>query len=738
MWEVTPTDSATEPVTFPGSSVAAGYRTTYSYDALDDLLNAKQRIGTTGTLQTRTFVYDGLKRLKQAINPESGTVNYTYDANSNLATKQDARLIMTTYAYDALNRVKSRTYTNDPQSTPAVSYKYDNQALTGGPSFTVGSSIGRLIAVTYGTGSAGSYQGYDQLGRVNVSYQQTDSINYGFGYGYNLASEMTTENYPSGRQITTEYDTAGRAGGISARGFYYAGSSPSDATNRIQYAAHGAVSVMALGNGKWEHTNFNNRLQPTQIGLGTSGTDSSILKLDYGYGTTTNNGNVMSQTITAPMAGGGNLVLNQTYTYDALNRLLSASETGSPTWAQNYDYDRYGNRAVNPSSTLIPNPALTPTSLNNFSTATNRITLSGFGYDGAGNMTNDPTTLPHPPNGMLYDGENRQISYTKVYLTSDHLGSTRVVMKSDGTTVKARYDYLPFGEEIPSTIGGRGSVTGYGGSDSTKQKFTQKERDSESGLDYFLARYYSSAQGRFTSTEPLNILSLQKLDPKRFLLVLATPQNWNAYAYCHNNPLSKLDPDGFLTIVIPGTWNARKKWKQSEFVKEVSKTFGEDAIVLKNNNMGNSKGARTNAAKLLEEIVRNHEFAPGEKLNIVAHSHGGNVVFQATKEGLEHKVDTLVTLGTPIRPDYQPNEEMIGEHIQVYSNNDEVQPHGGPGSLVPVGPLMGVTGEMGPAKRTLDLPGVKNLDASAYANGHSELWQKTSTWTNVVAPEIKK
>lgn len=60
-------------------------------------------------------------------------------------------------------------------------------------------SIGRLVSVTYGSGSAGSYQGYDQLGRVSVSYQQTDSQNYGFGYGYNLANEMTSETYPSGR-----------------------------------------------------------------------------------------------------------------------------------------------------------------------------------------------------------------------------------------------------------------------------------------------------------------------------------------------------------------------------------------------------------------------------------------------------------------------------------------------------------------------------------------------------------
>jgi YD repeat-containing protein len=82
-----------------------------------------------------------------------------------------------------------------------------------------------------------------------VSYQQTDSQNYGFGYGYNLASEMTSETYPSGRQVITEYDSAGRTAGISAAGGYYAATA-SDATNRIQYAPQGAVSVMALGNGK--------------------------------------------------------------------------------------------------------------------------------------------------------------------------------------------------------------------------------------------------------------------------------------------------------------------------------------------------------------------------------------------------------------------------------------------------------------------------------------------------------
>src|SRR5262249_43901174 len=263
------------------------------------------------------------------------SMKYEYDSNSNLTAKTDSRGtngITTNYAYDELNRVTSRTYTNDPQNTPAVTYKYDNQALVAGaPSFTRGASIGRLVATNYGGTSAGNYQGYDKLGRVNVSYQQTDSQNYGFAYGYDLAGETTSQTYPSGRVIVTEYDTAGRVAGVKNQStvFYYAGAAASDTANRIQYAPHGAISAMKLGNGKWEHTTFNSRLQPTEIGLGTSSTDSSLLKLNYTYSNSNpaihdNNGNVLTQTITI-----GSTVMTQTYGYDALNRLSSATETGA-------------------------------------------------------------------------------------------------------------------------------------------------------------------------------------------------------------------------------------------------------------------------------------------------------------------------------------------------------------------------------------------------------------------------
>lgn len=288
----------------------------------------------------------------------------------------DARSITTTYTYDTLNRVKMKSYQGDISGTPAASYFYDAQTPptlpTGAPAFTRGSSTGRLVAVIYGSGNTGTYQGYDQMGRVVQSIQVTETQAtgtatpqaYGFTYSYNLAREMLTETYPSGRMVQTEYDTAGRVAGVRNQGAttYYAGATTSDTTNRIQYAAHGAVSAMKLGNGKWEHTTYDpKRLQPVQIGLGGSSTDSSLLKLDYGYGTTSNNGNVVSQTITAPKTGGGNLVLTQNYSYDALNRLASANENSGSSWSQTYDYDRYGNRAVRAGS-YMPAARQTPTS----------------------------------------------------------------------------------------------------------------------------------------------------------------------------------------------------------------------------------------------------------------------------------------------------------------------------------------------------------------------------------------
>jgi RHS repeat-associated protein len=118
------------------------------------------------------------------------------------------------------------------------------------------------------------------------------------------------------------------------------------------------------------------------------------------------------------------------------------------------------------------------------------------------------------------------------WLVTDHLGTPRMVLDKTGALANIkRHDYLPFGEELFAAQGARTTALGYGASDGVRQKFTEKERDTETGLDYLVSRFYSSTQGRFTSADSFSGSPMQ-------------PQTWNLFSYVLNNPLKFIDPTG--------------------------------------------------------------------------------------------------------------------------------------------------------------------------------------------------
>jgi len=156
------------------------------------------------------------------------------------------------------------------------------------------------------------------------------------------------------------------------------------------------------------------------------------------------------------------------------------------------------------------------------------------------------------------------------WLVSDQLGTPRMVFDKTGSLAgMKRHDYLPFGEELGAYTGTRTLAQGYSTPDGLRQKFTSKERDNETGLDFFEARYYGSTQGRFTSVDPVALTVDRLYDPQKI----------NLYAYCRNNPLSFIDPTG--ETIDYANKDARKAYEEYEkFLNKDPKKYASELATL--------------------------------------------------------------------------------------------------------------------------------------------------------------
>lgn len=112
----------------------------------------------------------------------------------------------------------------------------------------------------------------------------------------------------------------------------------------------------------------------------------------------------------------------------------------------------------------------------------------------------------------------------------DHLGSSGLVIDDDGTWVN-REEFTPYGE------------TSFGGVKRKRYRFTGKERDNESGLNYQGSRYYAPSLNRWMSCDPMT-LSLDDSPETEGDHTRLEADRFRQYQYADDNPLRYTDPEG--------------------------------------------------------------------------------------------------------------------------------------------------------------------------------------------------
>lgn len=497
-------------------SLSSGSTTCYAYDLNNNLIGVLQpgsesTCALNGVTYNRCFTYDMASRLTAATNPEtaasistgSGTINYYYTTTTSGTTPcsgdpadvclriaprpnqaSQASTVQTTYTYDALNRLTSKSY-ND-STTPTVLYGFDGISPPSctPPTLTITNGLGRRTSMCDGSGATA--WSYDQVGNKLTEVRKITTVNPNVSEtastSYNYDGSIKAITYPSGRTITyttgnaqrttTAYDSANNyvAGPTSCP------NGQSNGQNWACYAPPGELDALKNGASLTETMFYTKRLQPCRSAVNTTGitAPSSCTDTHYGdkldiqysfdlstvntpcstsYGASTNNGNVASIANNVTGMSGR----SQQFCYDALNRIASARTTSvysngaNYCWGETYGIDPLGNLNSIAQMTPTYNGCVQESGFGTTMNSHNQDALSC--YDAAGNNVGlSSGSCANPPTTYWYDAENRICSYggsgnciSGTIYTYD--GDDNRVGKSSGTL----YWYGPTGEAIAET-----------------------------------------------------------------------------------------------------------------------------------------------------------------------------------------------------------------------------------------------------------------------------------------------
>ena len=522
--------------------------TSFTYDPLGQLTAITDPNGNAWS-----HSFDTLGRRTASNDPDLGPWTYTYDDDGRLATQTDAKSQQTVLSYDKLGRVLTKVSAFGLAGQDTTTNTYDE-------SRTGFYNVGKLT--TAANANATIAYDYDNGGQLAKQATTIGANTYTVSSSFDSAGRLLSRTYPDTTTSGTfAYDAAGHQVSLSS------------AVTSTTYNPLGQVKSIVYANGVTTAYGYNaNRCWLDTVLTAKSPTTIESLTYTHDF----------AGRITA--VAGTRADESWTYSYDDLDRLLSATNTNTPALTQSFTYDASGNMASNSALGTYTYPAQATVFSQPHAVATAGSWT--FAYDANGNQTTRTTGVT-VDRTITYDGDNRPatvaangnnvtylygpdgarlekivgsnttlylgddierdptgayIDYLTAdvkrvggvlnYLHRDHLASIRAITDGSGTAYRAD-TYKPYGEQVETVINPLTPVESKG--------FIGQRTDAEVGLTYLHARYYDAVLARFTQPDWWDAS-----DPG---------VGTNRYAYAGNDPVNRSDTNGHQSIQSGGRYN---------------------------------------------------------------------------------------------------------------------------------------------------------------------------------------
>ena len=511
---------------------------TRAYDAVGNLSQLTHFNGAV-----TTYTYDALNRLLSRSTPGEATVSFTYTATGKYLTSTAGDGTVN-YAYDSLDRLTTKA---TPEGT--LSYTY----YASGNVESIASSNPNGVSVTLT---------WDELNRLStvIDNRLPAGANTAV-YTYDAAGNVATATYPNGFQTTFTYDQLSRLTAVSTPVSSYT-YQLGPTGNRIGASEGNGRTLQWNYDGIYRLTNEtisndpekNNGsvsygLDPVGNRLSAHSTLNGISSGSWGY-------NADDEISSESYDANGNVIAAGGYvmTYDAENHLISKIGNGTVVTMV---YDAFGNRV---------------------SKTVNGVTTKYLVEDDV-NPTGLPQVLEETINGVVQRtytyglqriSESQMVNgaWTTSFYVYDGGGNVRQLTNSAGV-VTDEYEYDAYGNSFTKQ-----------GTTPNNYLYRGEQYDSDLGLYYLRARYYNPATGRFLSRDPE--------DGKA-----TDPASLHKYLYAGGDPVNGIDPmgresmleTGSIDAIIDSVALARRIWAIGRCISSIYMIIAKELDGLNSNNL---------------------------------------------------------------------------------------------------------------------------------------------------------